>query len=421
MRVVCILLEDKKHLLFLADSCLRFSPQIALGERWLFIEVGSCRKLYSEDILLLRLQALLKKFSIQGRIEIANDLPTSLCQALFKTGRKESLPIEAISYFFDPFKTSHHLDKVITVFRELGILDFKRLLDLPMGLLTNKFNKDLNLVVRQIYDARNIYWPRYTPPETIEESYEFSETHSVTTLEPISFVAKTLIEKILLRLRGQGFLLARFQVSLSLERYSTVKQPLREQIIELAFPNNVAKGVLNILRDRLDRELQKQPLESHVRQVRLKVLDRVPGGYSQKDFFSQKEEDQEAMNSLVSLLKDKLSEERVFYAQTMESYIPERSWKKTLGALTPAATDCAPRPLRILKSPVPLGRVDNYFIYKKQKWKIVSVSEPEKIAGEWWQQDAPREYQRVQTESGEELWIYLQEDAHQYYLHGVFD
>lgn len=421
MRVVCILLEDKTHLQFLADTCLRFSPQIALGERWLFIEVGSCRKLYSEEIVLLRLQALLNKYSIPGRIEIAGDLPTSLCQALFKTARKESFPVDAISYFFDPFKTTHHLTKVIHVFRELGILDFKRLLDLPTGLLTNKFNKDVNLVIRQIYDARNIYWPRYQPPEIIQESYQFGETHSVTTLEPITFVTKTLIEKIVLRLRGQGFLLARFRLTLRLEKYSTVQQPLREHVIELAFPNNVAKNILNILRDRLDKEFQKQPLESHVQSVALEVLDKVPGGYSQKDFFSQKEEDQEAMNSLVSLLKDKLSDQRVFYAQTLESYIPERSWKKTLGALKPSPTTCAPRPLRILKSPLPLGRVENYFIYKKNKWKILSVSEPEKVAGEWWYQDAPREYQRVQTESGEELWIYLQEDSHQYYLHGVFD
>lgn len=421
MRVVCILLENSSHLQFIADTCLRYTPQIALGERWVFLEIGSCRKLYSEDILLLRLTALLKKFNISARIEVAGDMPTSLCQALFKTRRKESLPIEAISYFFDPFHTTNHLNKVIQVFRELGVLDFKRLLDLPLGLLTTKFNKDLNLVVRQIYDARSIYWPRYTPPEIIEERYAFSETHSVATLEPLLFVAKPLIEKILLRLRGQGFLLARFEIHISLEPYSTVTQPLRHQIIELAFPNNVLKGILNILRDRLEKELQKQPLESHVRGFSIRVLDKVPGGFSQKDFFSQKEEDQEAMSSLVSLLKEKLTDERVFYAQTLESYMPERSWQKTLNAVTATSTACAHRPLRILKSPIPLGRVDNYFIYKKQKWKIVSVSEPEKIAGEWWHQDSPREYQRVQTESGEELWIYLQENAHQYYLHGVFD
>jgi nucleotidyltransferase/DNA polymerase involved in DNA repair len=421
MRVVCILLKDNKDLKFLAETCLKYSPQISLGERWLFIEIGACAKLYSETFLYLRLQAILKKFEIQAKIEVGADMPSVLCAALFNIRKKELFPIEAIPYFFNPFKYEKQFEKMVEVFRQLGIRDFKKLTDIPMGLLTSKFNKDLNLVLRQINDAKNIYWPRYVPEEVIVESYEFLETQAISNLEPLTFVLKGLLERVVLRLRGQGQLVAKFTIMLEQEKYSTVTDPIRVQHIELAFPHSSITGLLSLVRDRLEKELTTLPLESDVKKITVSVIEKVPGGYRQKDFFSQKEEDTEALQSLISRLKDKIGEDRVFYAQAQESYYPEKSWGKTLKPLSQISTAISTRPLRILKNPVKLGRVDNYLICDKKRWRALEFSAPERLSGEWWLKEEGRNYQRVKTDSGEELWIYSPDTGDEYYLHGIYD
>jgi len=421
MRVVCILLKDSKDLRFLAETCLRFTPQVAMGERWLFLEIGACRHLYTEENLLAELQTLLDEFHIAAKIEIANDLPTAVASAVFNVRRREFLPIEAIPYFFNPFQYESQFESMVAVFRNLGVTALKKLEHIPPHLLTSKFNKNLTVVLRQIQDARNIYWPRFVPEEKVTERYEFQETQAVFNLEPLSFVMKSLLDRIAARLWGRALLVSKLEIVLEQERYSTVKEPVRKQVVELAFPHSSTEGLLAILRERLERELMVKPLEANVTSCTIQILETAPGGYRQKDFFSQKEETQEAVQSLISRVKDKLGESRIFYAQPLESFFPEKSWKKSLEVVGGTSHDIAPRPLRVLKNPIKLGRVDNYFICDKRRWRAMEISGPERLSGDWWLKEEGRNYFTIKTDSGEELWVYSPDDKDEYFLHGIYD
>jgi hypothetical protein len=367
------------------------------------------------------LQDILKRFEIEARVEVAGDLPTAIASAIYGVRKKEFLPIEAIPYFFNPFKYEDQFESIVSVFRDLGIGSLKKLENIPPHLLTSKFNKNLTVVLRQINDARNIYWPRFQPAEKITERHEFQETQAVSNLEPLCFVMKGLLDRIVARLWGQALLVAKFEIVLEQERYTTVKEPLRRQMVELAFPHSSVEGLLALIRERLEKELTARPLESNVTHVTIEVSETAPGGYRQKDFFSQKEEDREAVQSLISRVKDKLGESRIFYAQPLESFFPEKSWRKTLNSPTAASTDIAPRPLRVLKNPIQLGRVDNYFICKRRRWKATDISAPERLSGDWWLKEEGRDYFTVKTDSGEELWIYTPDGKDEYFLHGIYD
>lgn len=406
---------------FLAETCLQFSPQIACGDHWVFVEIGACLKIYSESHFLNELHKVLEQFKINARVEIANDLPTALASAIFKVRRKEHFPIEAIPYYFNPYLYDKQFEKIVSIFRDLGITNFKKLDEIPPGLLTSKFNKNLNLVMRQIDDARNIYWPRFAPEETITETYEFEETQAISNLEPLAFVLKGLLERICSRLLGQHLMIAKFEIKLVQEMYSTVLEPVRVQSIDLAYPHNSVPGLLGIIRERLEKELTTKPLESNVIRVSLKVLEKAPGGYRQKDLFSQKEEDREAIQSLISRVKDKLGETRIFYAQPLESFFPEKSWCKSLNDPTPTSVAIAPRPLRVLMKPLKLCRIDHYFTCNSKRWKATNISEPERLSGDWWLKEEGRKYFTVKTDSNEELWIYSPDDTEEYFLHGIYD
>jgi hypothetical protein len=105
-------------------------------------------------------------------------------------------------------------------------------------------------------------------------------------------------------------------------------------------------------------------------------------------------------------------------AQAVERYLPERAYARgppVAGAQAGAAGSAVERPVRLLARPRRLEQVQG-------EW-----SAPERVSGEWWRdprrEGFRREYYRVRTESGEELWVFVNRKAEkqELYLHGYFD
>jgi protein ImuB len=165
-------------------------------------------------------------------------------------------------------------------------------------------------------------------------------------------------------------------------------------------------------------------LEFALKELEVEVLKTAPGKQRQTDFFSKKEEEQEEFQSLISRLIDKMGMDRAFFASPVESYFPERSWRKSLEQPSSLTPSIPTRPLRILGHPRPLRKIENYFLAtgkgRSKRWKAVEVEGPERLSGEWWFSDQERDYFTVQTESGERLWIFKTQ-AQEYFLHGIFD
>ena len=444
-RVACISLlgpPAAETLHSLAEACLRWTPQVALGERAIFLEIGGCQKLYSEKTFLLRLQALLKRFSISAQVCVAGDIPTALALAVFSTKPsakssvqssgarrpmvKEDLPIEALQIYASPFHSSNSLEKVISLMRSLGVSTLEDALALPRKALAARFGKEAVLALRYVDFAQSLPWPRFVPKEKIIEACEVDDSYMVRELEPVLFLLRGLTDRILLRLRGQGRLVTAFEVRVFQENYSTIKEPLRTYRLELAFPVGSVLSLLSMLRDRLGFTLQREPLESPVVRLEVEVLDSVTSQGRQTDLFSKKEEETESLQAVFARLTERLGEGRAFMAKAVESYVPERSWQKTYSESERLQIRLPLRPLRILKKPQEIQRIDNCFVHRSKKWRVTELVGPERIAGEWWMNDQERDYYRVKTESGDELWVYsvmgsASVGAPQYYLHGVFD
>jgi protein ImuB len=191
--------------------------------------------------------------------------------------------------------------------------------------------------------------------------------------------------------------------------------------IDLAFPQGSALVVLSIVRERLDRDLQRHPLEAPVRRVEVEVTRTVPGQARQRDLFTNKEEELEGFQSVVARLTEKLGFERAFLAAPLESRLPERCWKKTLEAVPEFRAEVPPRPLRVLKKPQVVRRIENYLVHGRRRWKISAIRGPERLSGDWWFGDRERDYFRIEAESGEELWVFTSPGGDEYYLHGLFD
>jgi hypothetical protein len=81
------------------------------------------------------------------------------------------------------------------------------------------------------------------------------------------------------------------------------------------------------------------------------------------------------------------------------------------------------RPLRVFKEAIELQRQDNFYFLGNRSWSVKESFGPERLNGEWWlnKNDIERDYYRVLTETGEELWVYLHKTTGQFFLQGFFD
>ncbi len=422
MRVAGVFLLQEGELEGLAEACYRFSPQLAIGDRALFIEIGACRRLYSEESLHLRLQALLKRFGVSARIAFADDLPTALALAIYQRAHKEELPIEAIQCYSTPFACrSDSLARAAQLFRKLGVVTVADFMQLRPKGLVRRFGKEGLLVRHLLENAAQLPWPRFVPPVQLVEAVDLEEGAMAMDLEQLLFYLKAAVDRALMRVRGQGRQASALVLRLDLERHSRVVQPERIWQIDLAFPQGIALVVLSILRERLDRDLQRSPLEAPVRRLEVEVTRTVPGRARQRDLFTNKEEELESFQSVVARLTDKLGFDRAFLAAPRESYLPERCWRRTLGGVGEFESKSPQRPLRVLQRPLVVRRLDNLLVHGQRRWRIKAIRGPERLSGDWWFGDRERDYYRVLAESGEELWVFTAPGGEEYYLHGLFD
>lgn len=423
MRILAIALsptESRQEIL--AEACLRFSPLVSIGANAVFVEIGRCHLLYSEDSIRARAQVLIRRLGISARIAIADDLATALSLAISQVTTREKIPVDYLPHYLSPYETTDLLDDMIQSLKRLGIHELGAFLALPRRSIASRFGK-LGLFCRENCDyPERIPLRPFQPRTQIEETETIDETYALTSLEPLLFCLKKILDRISLRLRGAGRLALRMKLTLSLTPHSHVQTPHPVFDFTFPFPQGSTNSLIPLFRDRLDAIFQRHPLESAVQKIRIEVLETVPSQGAQKNFFHRREEELESYRGIVARLTDRLGFSRVFHAETVESYIPERGWKKTLSPPNAHPTPLPERPLRILRTPIPIHPIDDYFQTKHRKWRVIEMRGPERIRGEWWMNEREeRDYYRIVTDSGEDLWIFENRETGNTYLQGVFD
>ena len=269
----------------------------------------------------------------------------------------------------------------------------------------------------------------------------------IHVFEPVLFLLKALLERIFLRLYARNLKLGAFQIKLHLNKFSQTPDLVFH--FELPLPQSEVKGVLQILSERLQKNLQQSPLKEALEGISMEVTHTVPSRGSQRNFFSKREEEIQALASLLASLEERLGAGKSFQARPSPRLLPEASWARvqavnfrhtvenTLAADKPhlgAKWDSenfqkAPlRPLHLLNPPIRIQRMGAELFWPKQKsWRVKSFLGPERLEGEWWLGGFLREYFRVETDNGETLWIFKtkkdqkEHAASELWLHGFYD
>jgi protein ImuB len=447
-RIACLFFPDgisEIDLHSLAEACGRFTPQIALrpGEA-VFLDLTGTENLFSEEGFQRRLLALSERFACEKagtsapRLAIAETASTALASTRFSLAR---FPLEALQDYASPFARDHELgkriDKMIALLRALGIRDLREFSELPPAELASRFGKEALEMSARVRGERVPAWPGFHPVPRIFEKALLTESVG-EGLEALFFVLKGLLDRAVARLRGRCERAVSLGITLELERWSTVaptgQVSERGWRIDFALPQGSVREMLPILREKFESSLSKEPLTAPVESLGLEILETVPGRGAQRDFFSKKEEDAEALEGLIARMVQKLGEGSAFFAQPVDRYLPEGAYSRELVFMSgvpgesglPRATRESPlpppqRPSRLLNSP------DRIFIQGEwishsdgRRWKLAGWEGPERLSGEWWKGGFSRDYYQIGTTSGERFWVFVDE-AGGCFLHGFFD
>lgn len=403
MRVACLWFQKDIQIESLAQFCWQLSPQIAIRKnRALFIEIGKCANLYDELDFIRIIGRHLKDNDLQASIALGDSIFQALLKARFNSAEVDTLPLGALSDVADPFETDiilrKYAEKMILSFQDLGVLTVGQFKKVPAQELASRFGAVGSLCRTRLQPESQIAWTYWRPEEEIIERTDFQNATPNWDLEPILFELKKHLDTIFQKLVSRGSQLQKVAVTFFTEANSINQEPERSYEFDFLFPQGSAKGALNIIRQRIERDLQTRPFEHILESIEIRVLKISQGCERQKNLLHSREEVEEKTHSLINELQETHGRESVFKAQLTEDRRPEKSWSRQSALESPTLSPSAPlpssppdhlaarvplRPLYLLK-PVPVEVSASEIHVQGRSYKISKWSEfSEKISGGW--------------------------------------
>ncbi len=398
------------------------------GNEAIFLEIGKSSALFTEEQLHFELTELSRKFTISSRIVFADDVCLALAFARFGCTQEGDLPLEALKDLISPFhietESRPHIESAIRAFYKLGLSKIGELSHLPSEAFSSRFGKEIAWAASYLHNRQAHAWPAFVPTEIISEhaSTEDADTLSACyNIEAAFPILEQQLERVSARLQARGRAAAAISIKFELDSHERL-----EWGIQLAFPQAETSSLMRILQEKLRAEAGRRPFPSPLVASTITVTETVNASQEQKDFFNRQIERDSSLGALVEVLSAKLGKERVFFAQQIDRYLPEKAWERRSHSRIAAVESSIPlpsRPTRLLQEPVRLRRNRDELVCAQRRWKISSWIGPERISEEWWfnqkNQSSHRDYYQVLSKTGEKLWIF--ESAGSIYLHGFFD
>ncbi|MBC7740904.1 MAG: hypothetical protein H7061_01825 [Bdellovibrionaceae bacterium] len=431
-------------LLQVAELCLRFSPQICLGKSAVFIEIGKCHRLYSEEGFILRVRVTLRRLGFEAQIAVGSDITDAFVRAKYATDDTDQLPLVALVDWADPFEKEvvlqKNVHKMIEAFSRLGVKNLKQFKSIPLAELVSRFGSISILCMQRLRGEVAMPWPYWKPEEIIIERSEFPYFEFYGELEPLLFKLKEQFDRIFQRVWARNLRVQKMQVRIFCETNSQSPSPFRHFEFDFLTPQSTTKATLNIVKERLARDFEKTPVITPIEALETKVLTTTPGSIGQKNLLHNHEEQLEQFHALMGQLAEVHGRENIFHAALTEDRRPERSWKKienTLALdekklalkinLTPIdpATKVPLRPTHLVR-PEKIEITLGFVLIRQKKFKILMRSEfVERITGGWSEgieaqsRSFERNYYQYELEGAPTISVFETPDK-KFYLHGYY-
>ncbi|WP_078709499.1 DNA polymerase Y family protein [Consotaella salsifontis] len=431
---------DARLLERLALFCDRFSPLVAVdGEAGLLLDVTGCAHLFGGEAALLKdVRRRLQGFGLAVEAALAATPEAAHVLSRFRSGAIAAPGEEGGLVRPLPLAALELSGETALALARAGLKTVGQVADRTPSELVARFGAELTRRLGRVLGEEDIRISPLRPaPEVIAERHLAEPLLETEAL--VSLLARLAGEIALcLERRGEGG--RRFEAS-----FYRTDGLVRRIPLETSRPSRDAAMLIRLYRERLDA--LSDPLEAGFGfdAVRLSVLraEKLENVQPSLDGHAVEEAD---MAALVDRLIARFGAERVLRLAFADTHDPRRvavalpavsaAREKPVLWPEPEAGEPPLRPLQLFDPPQAIETLAEVpdgpplrFRWRKVLHTIARAEGPERIAPEWWREDAralPRDYYRIEDLEGRRFWVFREglagemEGLPRWYLHGLF-
>ena len=401
--------QEKKLLNNLAIIGYQFTADITIENHALCLEISKSKRLfrgYNNLLCLIHEKISLHKiFAING-FGINPLIAKILCKNKFQkflpnlnNVYKELNKIPAI-------KITDNLN-TRKIFSQLGIQSIKDLIDIPISLLSERFNSDLISNLEILLNKKQQILCKFKPSKTFHDEIQY--INGLTNKESLIFPMKSLLKSL-----NEYLIAIHCRCSQIIWEFTT---PLNVNItmkIKLSRSKNDWSELLNLSRIKLDNI----NLPKVVEKVSLYCTDLIEDKKINNAIFNDNKNKSQYKGNLVDSIVAKVGEKALFTLLTKNEHIPEKAGSITkfdMKQFFEQQTTENTRPLWLLKTPNPIKFLNGKLYFKSP---ITILSGPERINDNWWENNQQLDYYIARDEEGTNYWIY--KSGVKWFIHGIF-
>ncbi len=416
----------------IADWAERYTPLVALDPPYgLFLDVTGCAHLFGgEAAMVADLARRIGRQGIAARVAVADTPGAASAAARFADGGV--IPEGEVAALLAPLPLAAlRLDShVVSAMDRVGLKKIGQIMGAPRAPLAARFGAGL---IRQLDRALGVdeeaIGPRRPPPSYLAER-RFAEPIAreediAATLTSLAATLGATLEK-----HGTGARL----LELSLFR---VDGAVRRIAVGAARPIRAPRLILDLFREKFVTLGDEIDAGFGFDMARLAAAVVASADPTQIDLTGDAVAEAD-LAGLIDRIGVRLGPESVSSIVAYESHLPERAemLRPPQVQIATPLVSAGPleRPLRLFSPPEPVEAIAEVpdgppvnFRWRRARYEVTRAEGPERIAAEWWREDAlTRDYFRVEDSEGHRFWIFREglyereTGTPRWFMHGVF-
>lgn len=401
--------QEKKLLNNLAIIGYQFTADITIENHALCLEISKSKRLfrgYNNLLCLIHEKISLHKiFAING-FGINPLIAKILCKNKFQKNLPNLNNVYKELNKIPAIKITDNLN-TRKIFSQLGIQSIKDLIDIPISLLSERFNSDLISNLEILLNKKQQILCKFKPSKTFHDEIQY--INGLTNKESLIFPMKSLLKSL-----NEYLIAIHCRCSQIIWKFTT---PLNVNItmkIKLSRSKNDWSELLNLSRIKLDNI----NLPKVVEKVSLYCADLIEDKKINNEIFNDNKNKSQYKGNLVDSIVAKVGEKALFTLLTKNEHIPEKAGSITkfdMKQFFEQQTTENTRPLWLLKTPNPIKFLNGKLYFKSP---ITILSGPERINDNWWENNQQLDYYIARDEEGTNYWIY--KSGVKWFIHGIF-
>jgi len=401
--------QEKKLLNNLAIIGYQFTADITIENHALCLEISKSKRLfrgYNNLLCLIHEKISLHKiFAING-FGINPLIAKILCKNKFQKNLPNLNNVYKELNKIPAIKITDNLN-TRKIFSQLGIQSIKDLIDIPISLLSERFNSDLISNLEILLNKKQQILCKFKPSKTFHDEIQY--INGLTNKESLIFPMKSLLKSL-----NEYLIAIHCRCSQIIWEFTT---PLNVNItmkIKLSRSKNDWSELLNLSRIKLDNI----NLPKVVEKVSLYCADLIEDKKINNEIFNDNKNKSQYKGNLVDSIVAKVGEKALFTLLTKNEHIPKKAGSITkfdMKQFFEQQTTENTRPLWLLKTPNPIKFLNGKLYFKSP---ITILSGPERINDNWWENNQQLDYYIARDEEGTNYWIY--KSGVKWFIHGIF-